>query len=93
MGRVLHGLLGDLLGPCGHGGDAVNLTPPPPVPVKWRCSGVVVSGNGRVASRTSCEVEARFWYDAREMGERILGLPRGEVEAVLLKANGNGRQA
>jgi len=64
----------------------VNLTPPPSIPVKWRCSGVVVS-------RTYCEVEARFWYDAREMGERILGLPRGAVEAVLVKANGNGRKA
>jgi hypothetical protein len=69
----------------------MHLSPPPSGPVKWRCSGVIASLDGRVASRTSCEVEARFWYEAREQGERILGLPRGEVDAEPLNGNGNGK--
>jgi len=69
----------------------VELTTPPSVPVKWRCSVILPNLDKIVQTRTSCEVEARFWYDAREQGERILGLSRGEVEAELLKGNGNGK--
>jgi hypothetical protein len=68
----------------------INLQPPPQHPVKWRCVGTVTTGDGRLVSHTSCEVEAVFWYEARGMGERILGLPRGAVEAERVATNGNG---
>jgi len=70
-----------------------NLTPPPHSPVKWRCTGIVLTPDGRMNANSACEVEARLWFDAREKGERILGLPRGAVEAVLANGNGKGRKA
>lgn len=71
----------------------INLSTPPQHPVKWRCLGLVTTSDGRLVSHSSCEVEATFWYEARGMGERILGLPRGAVEAELLNGNGKGRKA
>lgn len=51
-----------------------ELGTPPSGPVLWE---VFVVGRADLTGR----VEARSWYEARALGERLLGSQRGEVDA------------
>jgi hypothetical protein len=58
-----------------------ELGTPPSGPVLWEVSAV---GRAELTGR----VEARSWYEARALGEQLLGRPRGEVDARRLEGDG-----
>ena len=60
-----------------------ELRTPPSGPVLWE---VFAVGRSDLAGR----VEARSWYEARALGEQLLGRQRGEVDARRAEAEANG---
>jgi hypothetical protein len=58
---------------------------PPSGPVLWE---VFAVGRADVTGR----VEARSWYEARALGEQLLGRQRGEVDARRVGPEANGTE-
>jgi hypothetical protein len=63
-----------------------ELDAPPSGPVLWE---VFAIGGADATGR----VEARSWYEARALGEQLLGRQRGEVDARRLGPGASGAEA
>ena len=62
-----------------------ELRTPPSGPVLWE---VFAVGRADLTGR----IEARSWYEARALGEQLLGRQRGEVDARRVEAEANGTE-